>query len=91
MPGGQTPDVVVAPDVRTGRPGEPGRSYRIGHLAAQLCRFAWIELQCCAFAIVVLAGIAASTLLRGYWDAPILRYDALLVFLVAVHQTRDAP
>ena len=25
-----------------------------------------------------------DTLLRGYWDAPILRYDALLVFLVAV-------
>lgn len=76
------------PDVVTGGAepvtAEHERSHALGHLTAQLCRFAWIELQCCAFAIVVLAGIAASTLLRGSWDAPILRYDALLVFLVAV-------
>lgn len=54
------------------------------HAAAQLWRFGMIQLQCCGFAIAVIAGLAGSTLLRGYWDAPILRYDALLLYLVVV-------
>ncbi|UWW09354.1 DUF817 family protein [Mycolicibacterium brumae] len=56
----------------------------LGHVAAQLWRFGMIQLQCCGFAIAVIGGLAASTLLRGYWDAPILRYDALLLYLILV-------
>ncbi|HMS75687.1 DUF817 domain-containing protein [Gordonia sp. (in: high G+C Gram-positive bacteria)] len=80
---GRDPDVTTG-SVESAPAAQRGRPRVVAHHVAQLCRFVWIELQCCAFAIVVLAGIAASTLLRGYWDAPILRYDALLVFLVAV-------
>lgn len=57
---------------------------RTGYFFAQLWRFGMIQLQCCSFAIAVITGLAASTLLRGYWDAPILRYDALLLYLVVV-------
>ncbi|GEE03294.1 hypothetical protein nbrc107696_37400 [Gordonia spumicola] len=52
--------------------------------AAQMLRFTWIQVQCCYFAVAVVAGIALSTLLRGYWDAPIGRYDALFVYVVAL-------
>lgn len=53
-------------------------------LVGQLLRFAWIELQCCAFAIAVFAGLAVSAVVWSVWDPPVARYDALLVYVIAV-------
>jgi uncharacterized membrane protein YoaT (DUF817 family) len=39
-------------------------------------RFAWLEARACAFAVVIFAGLALSTLV----PLPIARYDALLVY-----------
>ncbi|MCA0157367.1 DUF817 domain-containing protein [Tsukamurella sp. M9C] len=50
----------------------------------QLLRFAWIELQCCAFAIAVFVGLAGSALIWSRWDPPLARYDALLLYVIAV-------
>ena len=43
---------------------------------AQLLRFAWLEARACAFAVVIFAGLALSTVV----PLPIARYDALLVY-----------
>ncbi|HEX5524570.1 MAG TPA: DUF817 domain-containing protein [Pedococcus sp.] len=43
---------------------------------AQLMRFTWLEARACAFAVVIFAGLALSTLV----PLPIARYDALLVY-----------
>jgi uncharacterized membrane protein YoaT (DUF817 family) len=48
----------------------------VGHALAQLLRFAWLEARACAFAVVIFAGLALSTVL----PLPIARYDALLVY-----------
>ncbi|CAM3071833.1 hypothetical protein TSHO111613_01230 [Tsukamurella hominis] len=50
----------------------------------QLLRFAWIELQCCAFAIAVFVGLAGAALIWSRWDPPLARYDALLLYVIAV-------
>lgn len=50
---------------------------------AQLLRFAWAEARSCAFALAMFAGLAASSVL----PLPIPRYDALLVYAVAVTVT----
>ena len=42
----------------------------------QLLRFAWMEAQCCLFAVAVFVGLAVSTVL----PLPIARYDALLAY-----------
>lgn len=46
------------------------------HGVAQLMRFAWLEARACAFAVVIFAGLALSTMV----PLPIARYDALLVY-----------
>ncbi|MFW6599145.1 DUF817 domain-containing protein [Propionibacteriaceae bacterium Y2011] len=57
---------------------------RLRGLVAQLFRFGWIELQCCGFAIAVFIGLAVSSVVWGRYDLPIARYDALLIYVVAV-------
>ncbi|WP_158888279.1 DUF817 domain-containing protein [Amycolatopsis anabasis] len=47
---------------------------------AQLVRFGWLEAQCCAFAVTLFAGLALSSKI----PLPIPRYDALLLYCVAV-------
>lgn len=54
----------------------PGPAGRARHAVAQLLRFAWLEARACAFAVVIFAGLALSTLV----PLPIARYDALLVY-----------
>ncbi|GII97281.1 hypothetical protein Ssi02_75120 [Sinosporangium siamense] len=46
----------------------------------QMFRFTWAELKSCAFAVALFVGLAVSSIL----PLPIPRYDALLVFAVAV-------
>ena len=53
-----------------------GAAGRARHAVAQLLRFAWLEARACAFAVVIFAGLALSTLV----PLPIARYDALLVY-----------
>ena len=53
-----------------------GAAGRVRHAVAQLLRFAWLEARACAFAVVIFAGLALSTLV----PLPIARYDALLVY-----------
>src|SRR5690348_11140930 len=52
----------------------------MGFIAVQLFRFAWAEARACAFAVALFTGLAASTIVR----LPIPRYDALLLYAVAV-------
>ena len=52
------------------------RAGRVRHAVAQLLRFAGLEARACAFAVVIFAGLALSTLV----PLPIARYDALLVY-----------
>ena len=49
------------------------------HLA-QLSRFVWLEVRCCAFAVAVFGGLAVSKVV----PLPIPRYDALLIYCVLV-------
>lgn len=56
--------------------GEQAAQHRIVHVGAQLLRFAWLEARACAFAVVIFAGLALSTVV----PLPIARYDALLVY-----------
>ncbi len=50
----------------------------------QMLRFAGIELQCCGFAIAVFVGLAVSAVVWSRWDPPPARYDALLLYVIAV-------
>jgi uncharacterized membrane protein YoaT (DUF817 family) len=53
---------------------------------AQLFRFAWAEARSCLFAVAMFAGLAASSVV----PLPIPRYDALLIYAVAVTVTLRA-
>jgi uncharacterized membrane protein YoaT (DUF817 family) len=46
----------------------------------QLCRFAWVQVQCCLFAAAVFVGLAVSKVV----PLPIPRYDALLVYALVL-------
>ena len=48
--------------------------------SAQLLRFAWLELQCCLFAVAVFVGLAVSKSI----PLPVARYDALLAYGLVV-------
>lgn len=52
------------------------RSGRAASAAVQLCRFTWLQVQCCLFAAAIFAGLAVSTAA----PLPLPRYDALLVY-----------
>ncbi len=56
----------------------------IGRRAAfaltQLLRFAWVQVQCCLFAMAVFVGLALSSVL----PLPIARYDALLAYALVL-------
>lgn len=53
---------------------------RAAHIAAQLLRFGWLEVQCCLFAAAVFVGLALSKVI----PLPIARYDALLAYGLVV-------
>ena len=53
---------------------------RAGFALAQLLRFAWVQVQCCLFAIAVFVGLALSRVV----PLPIARYDALLAYALVV-------
>ena len=53
-------------------------------LPRRLVQFALLELACCAFAIAIFVGLAASVLIWKYTNPPIARYDALLIYVVVV-------
>lgn len=55
-------------------------SKRLLHGLRLLLRFAWIQVQCCAFAVALFAGLAVSAVV----PLPIPRYDALLVYVLAL-------
>ncbi|MCY9784752.1 DUF817 domain-containing protein [Nocardiopsis sp. EMB25] len=56
------------------------RSPRLLYVLAQLLRFAWLQARACAFAACMFVGMAASTVV----PLPLPRYDALLLYAVAV-------
>src|SRR5262249_44183884 len=60
----------------TGQRVQPGMWFFV----TQLLRFAWTEARCCAFAVAVFGGLAVSKVV----PLPIARYDALLIYCVAV-------
>ena len=66
-----TSAAVVRPSLRRGR---------AGFLLAQLLRFAWVQVECCLFAIVIFVGLALSKVV----PLPIARYDALLAYALVV-------
>jgi uncharacterized membrane protein YoaT (DUF817 family) len=47
---------------------------------AQLARFAWVQAQCCVFAVAIFLGLAVSRVV----PLPIARYDALLIYAVVL-------
>lgn len=49
---------------------------RLTHAVRRLLIFGWLQARCCAFAVALLGGIAASRLLPGL---PVARYDIVLV------------
>jgi uncharacterized membrane protein YoaT (DUF817 family) len=53
---------------------------RVSGHGAQLLRFAWLELQSCAFAAAVFAGLLVAYVV----PLPVATYDALLVWCVVV-------
>ena len=53
-------------------------------LPRRLVQFTLLELACCAFAIAIFVGLAASALIWKYTNPPIARYDALLIYVVVV-------
>lgn len=55
-----------------------GSQFRRG--SAYLFRFAWLEAQSCAFAVALFAGLAVSSVVT----LPIPRYDALLIYVLAL-------
>lgn len=57
---------------------------RLRLLPLRLVQFALTQLVCCAFPVAVFVGLAATALVWGRVDMPITRYDALLVYVLAV-------
>ena len=49
----------------------------ISRAVRQLLMFGWLQLRCCAFAVALIGGIAASGLLP---ELPVARYDLVLVY-----------
>ncbi len=52
----------------------------MAYAAAQLLRFAWLEVQCCLFAAFLFIGLAVSSVV----PLPIARYDALLAYALVL-------
>lgn len=50
----------------------------------QWMRFAWLQFQCCAFAVAIFAGLAVSSVVWRLYDPPMARYDALLLWVLVV-------
>lgn len=57
-----------------------GPGARAAYALAQLVRFAWLEAQCCLFAVAVFVGLAVSSVV----PLPVARYDALLAYALVV-------
>ncbi|RAJ60462.1 uncharacterized membrane protein YoaT (DUF817 family) [Streptomyces sp. Amel2xB2] len=54
---------------------------KIPRAAHRLLVFGWLQARCCAFAVALLGGIAASRLLP---ELPVARYDIVLVYGLAL-------
>jgi uncharacterized membrane protein YoaT (DUF817 family) len=52
----------------------------MAYAVTQLVRFGWLQGQCCLFAVAVLVGLAASSVV----PLPIPRYDALLAYALVL-------
>lgn len=57
---------------------------RLGHVVAQLFRFAWIEVQCCLVPGLIFVGLAVSGWAWQQWDLPIGRSDALFGYVIVL-------
>ena len=57
-----------------------GMHPRAAFVLAQLLRFAWVQVQCCLFAVAVFVGLAVSSVV----PLPIARYDALLAYALVL-------
>jgi len=53
---------------------------RSAYALAQLFRFAWVQVQCCLFAVAVFVGLAVSQVV----PLPVPRYDALLAYALVL-------
>lgn len=69
-------DVVAKPPVVNGPSDRVVDRWRPGFVVSQVFRFAWLQLQCCLFAVAVFVGLAVSRLVA----LPGARYDALLAY-----------
>ncbi len=56
----------------------------VRHTLAQLLRFAWVEMLCCAFAAAIFVGLGVTAVVWKLVDVPIARYDALLGYVLVV-------
>ncbi|XCB29781.1 DUF817 family protein [Arcanobacterium hippocoleae] len=63
-------------------PRKPLTSWR--DFPMQLLRFAWIQIKCCLFPVLIFLGLAASQIIWRRFDLPFARYDALLIYAVIV-------
>lgn len=61
----------------------------MGHviILSRLIRFGWVQAQCCVFAVAIFLGLAVTTAIWHQGDLPIARYDALLIYVLAVQVT----
>ncbi|MDO4900334.1 DUF817 domain-containing protein [Actinomyces sp.] len=57
---------------------------RLRLLPLRLAQFAGIQLSCCAFSIAVFVGMAVSVVIWNRVDLPLARYDALLIYVLAI-------
>jgi uncharacterized membrane protein YoaT (DUF817 family) len=60
--------------------GSAATRSRAAYGLAQLCRFGWVQVQCCLFAVAVFIGLAVSSAV----PLPVPRYDALLVYALVL-------
>ena len=57
---------------------------RLRLLPLRLAQFLLTELACCAFPLAIFAGLAISSFLWARFDMPLVRYDALLIYVAIV-------
>jgi len=74
-----TQQQVAAPSSTAALPRARTRGSPAAALA-QLVRFAWVQVQCCLFAVAVFVGLALSRVL----PLPLARYDALLAYALVL-------
>ena len=71
---------AVWPRARRDIPFASALGRRARFAVDQLLRFAWVQVQCCLFAVAVFIGLALSSVV----PLPIARYDALLAYALVL-------